>query len=449
MKKPKQLLVIFISLCLLLYIAACDWKIPPSSNRNKHPHATCSGFTDYTPTSLFGDLSSTKLRVADNALLEEWEETFYIQLEEETGMTVEIIPMTDSELNNKIAQAVASGDRRNYFDVAKISTSNLIQQVYTNLIMPIDMYLDREDPALLYPYTENLDFFAPDIFKIGRYSYGIPTYDFHENYIFYNKAIFQKMGIPDPYEEYYLKDNWTFETFLQTCEATTKNNQGVNSNITAFATSDYFTFLAAAGNPVVQQTDSGKWEVIIDKPNGMAGLDLLYNSAKSGWFDPEDYDIEEFLEGEIAMIIDKPSAAIGFAETKDEIGLLPLPKWNDTEEKYFCALNASGYGIAACTQNSAGAAAYCYYRYIAEQKLLKKNFELGLAVLNQEAMDRRTEYISKCEFIIPLGDGLNDWLDKGVREEFWNKLFSEHLEPASAIDDMSDLIRKCLKITTG
>ncbi len=51
--------------------------------------------------------------------------------------------------------------------------------------------------------------------------------------------------------------------------------------------------------------------------------------------------------------------------------------------------------------------------------------ELTLSVLNSKSQQRRQGYLSKCEFTVPLGDGVNGWPDGDAREKFWNKIFVE------------------------
>ena len=291
------------------------------------------------------------------------------------------------------------------------------------------------------------------MFKIDGRCWGAPSHGFHETFIFYNKTYFQEVGAPDPYEEYYLKDNWTFETFLDTCEAVTKRNSDGEVEVAAWASWNYFTWPAAAGNDCIAQNDNKKWEVIIDQPNGVAGLDVLYQCAKNGWLNSGTSGYEEFVNRKIAMIIDKPSSAMmgpdAYARMADEIGMVPFPKWNQSQEKYICPLTISGYSIAACSQNPAGAAAYIYYHRIGEMRRDEAHPEVSMSLcLNDEAQERRKEYIAKCDFSVPMIEGLQGWND-GARAQFITKVVKEHQNPATVIDSLVPLIRDCLRKTTG
>ena len=450
MNLTKRILALLLAVFMVVSLAACG------GDENKEG----TEGTDYLAganekqAALFGDLKGTKLRVADNIVLDKWQEDFYKQFQESTGMTVEIEPMSSNELLVKIAQAVASGDTRNYFDVAIIVNSTLLNAFYGNLIVPMDQYIDRDDPVWKYSYSDNTDFLAPDVYKIDGHIYGAPSHGYHETFIFYNKTFFEEMQAPDPYTEYYLKDNWTFDTFFDTCEAVTKRAEDGSVEVAAWATWNYFSFAAAAGNDFIAQNDKGKWEVIVDQPGGMAGLNLLYECSKNGWLDTSTSGYEDFVNRKIAMIVDKPSSAMGgpdaYSRMSDEIGMIPFPKLNKEQEKYICPLTISGYAIASCAQNPAGAAAYIYYHRIGE--MARDESEWGQQhirkFLDDEAMERRKEYLTKCEFSVPMIDGLTGWYSGGARSQFLKKIWNGE-NPATIIDSLIPIVKDCLRKTVG
>lgn len=451
MKLAKRLFALVLVVLMIACLSACGG----AGNNEGTDGTDYLAGANADQAALFGDLSGTKLRVTDAVVLEKWKEDFYKQLEESTGMKVEIEPMSSNELSIKIAQAVSSGDTRNYFDVAVIVNSTILNMIYGNLIVPMDNYIDRNDPVWQYSYSDNTEFLAPDVYKVDGHTYGAPSHGYHETFIFYNKTYFEEMQAPDPYTEYYLKDNWTFETFMDTCEAVTKTAADGSVEVAAWASWNYFTFPAAAGNDFIKQNENGKWEVVIDQPNGMAGLNLLYECAKNGWLDTATSGYEEFVNRKIAMIVDKPSSAMGgpdaYNRMSDEIGMIPFPKLNKEQEKYICPLTISGYGIAACAQNPAGAAAYIYYHRIAE--MARDESEWGQkhirTMLNDEAMDRRKEYLTKCEFSVPMVEGLTGWYSGGARGQFLTTIFKEQKNPATAINSLLPLVNDCLRRTVG
>lgn len=448
MKSVKRVLALLLALAMVVALAACGGDDTSSNSGDGTNYMT--GYTE-DQVAKFGDLKGTKLRVSDDVVLQDWESEFYKQLENETGMIVEIVPLGSGELTTKVTQAVASGDTRNYFDVMDVVNSTILNAIYGNLIIPMDAYISYDDPV--WKYSDVADFNSLELFKVDGHYYGAPSHGYHETFIFYNKTYFEEMQAPDPYTEYYLKDNWTFQTFLDTCKAVTKLKEDGTVDVAAWATWNYFSFAAAAGNNIIDQNDKGKWEVVIDQPNGMAGLDVLYQSATNGWVDLSTSGYDEFVNRKIAMFIEKPSSAMGgtdaYARMTDEIGMVPFPKMNAEQEKYIAPMSCSGYSIAACAQNPAGAAAYIYYHRLAEQR--RDESEWGqqnlLRFLNEEATERRNEYIAKCDFSMYMIDGLTGWYSDS-RKTFLNYMW-EGNNPATVVDSMKSLISDCLRKTVG
>ena len=91
---------LMVAMLVVTLLAACQKKEAPAEN----PAAEVGYMegANANQIELFGDLTGTKLRVADDVVLDEWEEAFYEQLQEQTGMEVEIEPMSSAELTQKI-----------------------------------------------------------------------------------------------------------------------------------------------------------------------------------------------------------------------------------------------------------------------------------------------------------------------------------------------------------
>ena len=453
MKIAKRIMALcmVIALCFSL-LAACGKK-GTGGTSSTGPAIAYTGGTTKSQTDLFGNLEGTKLRIADDNYIGTWEEIFYEQFAEITGMEIEIEHMGSNELATKIAQAVASGDKRNYFDVGICANSTLINIVYSNLATPMDPYVYYDDPVWKYDSATNFN--SLDLYKIDGKIWGAPSNGFHENFIFYNRTYFQEVGAPDPYEEYYLKDNWTFETFLDTCEAVTRKDADGNVEIAAWATWNYFTFCSAAGNDLIEQNADGEWEVVFDQPDGMAGLDVFYESCINDYVLKGSSGYSEFVNRKVAMLIEKPSSAISgtnaYTRMNDEVAIVPFPKMNAEQEKYICPMIVSGYYIAACSQNPLGAAAYIYYHKIGEVNNTKS--EEGAAKilanqLNAESQERRNEYIAKCDFAVSFVDGLAGWYGD-VRDTFLDVMRVDNTNPATTVDSIKGLMKDSLRRTVG
>ncbi len=446
MKSVKRIMALLLALAMIAALAACGGKedeVPPDDT------VYLEG-KDENQTNLFGDLKGTKLRVTAATNMQDWEVNFFKQMEEETGMTVEVENMESNELATKISQAVLSGDKRNYFDVGICASSTILNYIYGNIAVPLDDYLYLEDPV--WKYAEAADFNCLDLFRLDGHYWGVPSHGYHENLIFYNKTYFEEMQAPDPYTEYYLKDNWTFETFMDTCKKVTKKADDGSVEVAAWATWNHFAFVTATGNTMIAQNDKNEWEIVFDQPNGMAGLNLLYEGVKNGWLNNKTNGYWEFVNRKVAMLMDKPSSAMGSATNaysvmSDEIGMIPFPKMNKEQEKYVCPMNVSGYYVPSCSQNKLGAVAYLYYHRIGEQNRDKSEWgqQNILRFLNEEATERRNEYLAKCDLGNSFVDGLAGWYNEN-RDTFLNIMW-EGTAPASAVDQMKPLIKDSLRRT--
>ncbi len=460
MKSLKRILSLLMAIALILSLAACGGDDATSSNASSKPSTGTPG-TDYIDmstlekkqTDLFKDLQGTKLRVADDIELQDWERDFYDQLENETGMTVEIEPLSSNELATKISQAVASGDKRNYFDVGICANSTLLQYVYGNMVKPMDDYIYYDDPV--WKYAEGSDLNSLDLYKFDGHYWAAPSHGYHETFIYYNKTYFEEVQAPDPYTEYYLKDNWTFETFRDTCEAVTKKNEDGTTDVYAWASWDTLVWPSASGGDIIQLDENGEWQIKVDSPECLAGLDLIYDSANNGWTNVNDNGFVSFVNRKCAMILGKPSTAMGSATNArarmtDEIGCIPLPKRDKNQEKYIAPMSVSGYFIANCAQNPTGAAAYIYYHRVGEQRRDASPYGLENVKkwFNEQDLEMRKDYIANCDISVPYIDGLVGWYN-GSRDTFRNIMAVDKVKPATAVDSFKGLISDCLRNTVG
>ncbi len=449
MKSVKRIMALIISLVMVAALVACG-----APEETALPEGTPDYLetADKNQTSLFVGLEGTKVRVTVAPNAKAWEFDFIKQFEEETGITVETETMESAELVTKISQAVLSGDRRNYFDVGICASSTILNYIYGNVALPLDKYLYVEDPV--WKYAEAADFNCLDLFRIDEHYWVVPSHTSHESLIFYNKTYFEEMQAPDPYTEYYLKDNWTFETFMDTCRKVTKKADDGSVEVAAWANWNYLAWVTCTGNTMIAQNDKNEWEIVFDQPNGMAGLNLLYEGVKNGWLNNRTNGYWEFVNRKVAMLMDKPSSAMGSATNAykvmaDEIGMIPYPKVNKEQEKYICPMNVSGRYLPACAQNHLGAVAYMYYHRIGEQQMIKDEYDRLEVVdfLNKEATERRNEYIAKCEFNNSYVDGLAGWYNEN-RDSFL-KIMWDGATPASAVDQMKPLLKDSLRRTVG
>ncbi len=407
---------------------------------------------------LFGNLKGTTVRVVVGPTLTDWEKKVYEDIKKKYQLkALDLVVYSYAEQQTKLPLLVVSGDTKNYLDVCTTGPTTLLRYVSGNVLMPIDKYLDKTDPAWNYAGSDPKDPICMlDMYKVDGRIYGSPSYGYHEAYIFYNKTYFNEKRIKDPYTEYYKKNNWNFETFKQVArDATTFGKDGKTVDTYGFATWNYFAFLQAAGNSSIVEAGKGKWKVTVDQPSGLAALQLLYDCNMNNWFTPNISGYTEFMERKTAMLIERPGNAMGgndcYNRMSDEIGMVPMPKWRNSD-KYYAATTADGKGVPTCSKNPAGAAMFIYeYTKAERDRHFAKSgygYEQRRRMLSDEHYAIREDYIKKAELNVSLIDGLAGWYNEN-RQDFFDIIFKEKSKPANAIDKMLPLINSSLKKTVG
>ncbi len=399
---------------------------------------------------MFGNLQGTKLRVPGNAVPTEWENTFVKQFEKKYGVDVEVVPMTFAEQQTKLPSIIASKDKKNYLDVCTISNTTFLRYIYGNIIQDFTKYVDTADKDWKYFGTNTP---AYNSYTLNNKIYGSVPIEIHETYIFYNKTYFKEKNIKDPYEQYYLKNNWTFDTFAQVAKQAVSyaaDNKTIETY--GWATWNYFAFAQAAGNSVIK-TDGKKWAINLTDANGMAALNLLYRCTQDNSVAPFS-GTNEFLKRKTAMIIERPNYAVGatnaYDKMSDEIGMVPMPKV-DKNSDYYYPVTADGKAIPNCAQNIPGAVAWIYEfnkavkeRNSLEIETYRKNF------ISEEHEKIRNEYIKKAKPCYTWVDGLSGWYNgKNNRSAFLDIILKEKANPAVALDRMLPLLKESLRATVG
>ncbi len=416
------------------------------SDVNSHNYVETTGTKQ---EKMFGNLKGTKLRVPGNPTQTDWEKRFIKQFEEKYGIDVEIVPMSFAEQQTKLPSIIASKDKKNYLDVCTVSNVVFLRYLYGNIIQDFTKYVDKEDENWKYFGTSYPAF---EQYTVNGKIYGSVPIEIHETYVYYNKTYFKEMGIKDPYEEYYLKDNWTFDTFRQVAkQAVKKAADGKTIETYGWATWNYFAFAQAAGNSVIS-TDGKKWNINVTEPNGMAALNLLYECATDDSVAPFT-GYNEFTKRKVAMLIERPVYAIGgtdaYNRMSDEIGMVPMPK-ADKNSDYYYPVSADGSGIPNCAQNVPGAVAWIYEfnKAVEERNSLEtENYRKKISVEHEKI---RNDYIKKAKPCGSWVDGLSGWYNgKGNRGKFLDILLKEKANPTVALDRMLPLLKESLRATVG
>lgn len=393
----------------------------------------------------FKDLKGTTISiVSDNS--NPYEAQTIAEFTQRYGIEVEVTRLGWESFCNQIASMVASGKAP---DVACMTDATFLSWCYGNLAQPLNKYLDLDSP------TWNLSDMSQ--FRIGSNYYGIPTYEYNGFMIYYNKTLLKERKVPDLYNDYYLKGEWTFDKLREVArELTIKNGDTVSTY--GFATWYFPVFVLAAGGSLLKQ--SGNTYVSdLNNSASITGINMIGNLYKDGSMRPEISGFSEFGSRGVAMVAERPQNLIGnfdyYNTMKDEIGVVPFPKADKNSKEYAPAL-MTAYFVPSKAKNPMGGVAWMYYN-IRRQIDGEANGEATILEQRRRSVSDEHKkifdaYFAKAEKVTTKLEGLTGWGDT-LRGQFWGDIFTESPSNSKsaeeAIAGMESIINAQLRITIG
>jgi multiple sugar transport system substrate-binding protein len=211
-------------------------------------------------------------------------------------------------------------------------------------------------PDIKGKYPLDPGIYLPGVFQPGAWQgrqYLLPK-DFSPLAVYYNKRLFSQYNIPYP------KDGWTWDDFLKTAQALTRDTDGDGRpdvwgvQLPAAWPSGFEYWVTAAGSKLISE-DGKKFEGYMDSPATLAALQFyadLYNRYKVA---PPPVDIKtfgggntEFANAQAAMLIlgRWPQADLR-ARGNIELGVVGMPAGKERANVLFW----SGFGIYSGSQH--------------------------------------------------------------------------------------------------
>ena len=393
----------------------------------------------------FKNLSGTTLNIiSDKSNV--YEEQIIGEFETRYGVKVDVTVMGWESFCNQLASMVASGKAP---DVACMTDATFLKWSYGNLAQPLNKYLDLSSP------TWNLNDMAQ--FKIGSNYYGVPTYEYNGFMIYYNKTLFKENKVADPYTDYYLKGNWTFETFRDVAKKMTIKS-GDKVSTYGFATWYFPVFVLAAGGSMIKQ-QSNTFVSDLKSDATIKGINMIGNLYKDGSYKHNISGFAEFGSRGVAMVAERPQNLIGnfnyYSTMKDEIGIVPFPKVSSNSKEYAPAL-MTAYFVPNKAKNPMAGVAWMYYNY---RRLIDGEANGDSIVLQQRRRSVSDEhkkimdaYFSKAAKVTTKLEGLTGWGDE-LRGQFWGDIFTESPSNSKSAEEavagMESIIKSQLKLTIG
>ena len=168
--------------------------------------------------------------------------------------------------------------------------------------------------------------------------------------LFFNQDMMINLGLDLPYNAV-REGKWTLELFDQYLKSAANLNGDESFNWTANGHATYgFTamensvaaLVAGFGECIIKTDSDGNPYLAIDTEQFVnaanKAAEILYDKSK---FLPTDRAVEciyeaEFMKGRTLMIIDELRGADIFRDLDATFGLLPMPKYNENQENYYC-----------------------------------------------------------------------------------------------------------------
>ena len=228
---------------------------------------------------------------------------------------VQLEAVAGSDYYTRLLTQIAAGDAP---DIMQIGDDAVPMFVSKGAFLPLDDMIKGKDSL-------DTSIYLPGTLKPGMYQgkqYFLPK-DFSPLAVYYNKKIF------DQYKVAYPKDDWTWDDFLKTAQALTKdtNNDGKTDiwgvQLAANWTSGFEYWVAAAGGSLIS-ADGKQYVGFMDSPQTIKAVQFysdLYNKYKVA---PPPADLSlwaggnpEFETGKAAMRVFGSLAAGRFADESE------------------------------------------------------------------------------------------------------------------------------------
>ena len=392
----------------------------------------------------FKNLKGTLRFVSDKSNV--YEDQIIAEFESRYNVKVEVTTMGWSSFTSQLSSMVATGKAP---DVACMTDATFLSWCYGNLAQPLNKYLDFNSSTWNKKDMEH--------FMIGSNYYGVPTYEYNGFMIYYNKTLFKEQKVSDPYNDYYLKGEWTFENFRKVAKAMTIK-KGDTVTTWGFATWYFPVFVLAAGGSIIKQQNN-TYVSDLQNPATITGINMIRSLYMDGSYMDNVSGFAEFGSRGVAMVAERPINLIGnfdyYNTMKDEIGVVPFPKVDKNSKEYAPAL-MTAYFVPNKAKNPLAGVAWMYYNIRRAIDGETSGNTLVLAQRRRAVSDEHKkifdQYFSRVPKVTTKLEGLTGWGNQ-LRGQFWGDIFTESPSNSKtaeeAIAGMEAILKTQLKLTIG
>lgn len=349
--------------------------------------------------------------------------------EEETGGVVQVKLYNHTQFLSKLVSLIGSG---NSPDLVYLGSGHMPKFAAMELLQPVDEYIKIED--VNYPE-------AAKSFIWKEKGYALRVEQVQPYMIWYNKKIFVRNGVEDPYD-LWKEGKWTWSEFEKIGkELTQDTNQDGAIDQWGFSTSGVYTPMWANGGDWYRINDKGEVDITWKEPAFYNGLKFMQEAAGSWWTPGAGDGYSSFASNGCAMVGYTFEFVWQFASDmeSDDIGCVPWPTGPDFEENgglYQAYCNLLGIGQGA--SNPQGAAKFAEFMTELEMEKYKGHLPFGNATAEKFLTEEHWEALSHARSntrINPIGWG--DW--DAIR--WFSPIYSDDADIVATLDSLEPLLR--------
>lgn len=412
------------------------------------------GATDYAKMEMewteqdemFKSIAGTTItKIGSPADLNDYEKQIVQEFMDRYDVKINWLPMTYNEYTSKLPQLVATG---NAPDTAVMTDATSLAFMYQGLCMPIDDYLDLDDPIW--------DKDVLDAYSMNGHYYAVNTGEIDTFFIYYNKDLFDELGLPDPYE-LYENGEWTYDKLREIAQkATVYDEDNTTVKTYGIGTHAYEVFVLANGGKFIDWDESqGTYVSTLKSKATITGLNFMRDLIADGSMNPSIHGFTEFPARKIAMFVERPQNAISnydlYNTMDDEIGVVPFPKGPDADKTYGPSIFVTNF-VPTNAKNPLGGMAWNYF-YARRMAEAEQKQEAAWLARQRKMMSEEHEaiiyaYLDEATKLSSKMDSLVGW-STNYRDTFWSDLIWQQKSAEEVSAAMESVLNNALKDTVS
>jgi hypothetical protein len=265
----------------------------------------------------------------------------------EEELNVKIVMLLSSSTSSDIKKSVAAGD--DAYGVAMPSTATAASLALSKYLYDWNdlEYVNLDMPWYEQGIINNATIAGKVLFMTGDFGFR----DKDNTWIFmFNKNLLANLNMTEPYE-YVRKGTWTIDMFSTMIKGVTTDIDG-DSKFTAKDQYGFLTtgaggatnFLYAGGAKILNQSQSGEIELSLNNEKTASILEItnsIFNNENQTHTDAWDIIEKMFSNGQGLFYSEIMAHVRNLRSMEADFGLLPAPKYDEAQEKYFCHVDAA------------------------------------------------------------------------------------------------------------